>query len=432
MSNNIDQKASPARIHIAAILDRASALYRQRVGWQFLLTMLVHLVWALLMVVLWVGFVAILPVLNERGGNAMVDGLYAVGVAMGITAVLWLMRRVALIASAGSGRRGRRIFPAVTAGLAEILCDCVLYGAMGYFVFQRLGGLGWVLTLAIEPTMKNLLPLLMWLAPCVLIAFFWMTLKLLAIPVAMREKRHFLAAVARAVRVALTKRMFWTLLLVQLFMAVLSVSLASVGYILMSKTVGVPSFFGEMKGYIAPIWHLLLAYLLTIPLSPFYSLLHEACADAASMNPPTCGGTAGFGARTAAFLLDVVIFVGGIAGLLLAVLLPMTGGKLGMIMAKLNGAAGGILVALLALCVLLLYAAVEAIGRGQTPGKRMMRLRAVAADGTGISFGQAYLRGILRVVDVCLVGGLCVFFGQNKTRLGDMAAGTRVVYDAGK
>ncbi|MFT3990384.1 MAG: RDD family protein [Luteolibacter sp.] len=75
----------------------------------------------------------------------------------------------------------------------------------------------------------------------------------------------------------------------------------------------------------------------------------------------------------------------------------------------------------------------EAGKRGATPGKRMLGLRVVQAAGSPITIGQAILRNFLRVVDgmpVSLYGVAMVscLATRRFQRLGDLAAGTVVVY----
>ena len=70
--------------------------------------------------------------------------------------------------------------------------------------------------------------------------------------------------------------------------------------------------------------------------------------------------------------------------------------------------------------------------RGQTPGKRTMRLRVMDAQGLHLQFSQIVIRNLLRFVDslpgLYLVGGLACLFTSRAQRLGDMAANTIVVW----
>jgi uncharacterized RDD family membrane protein YckC len=69
--------------------------------------------------------------------------------------------------------------------------------------------------------------------------------------------------------------------------------------------------------------------------------------------------------------------------------------------------------------------------RGQTVGKKLLRLRVVDAEALRLQFSQIALRNLLRFVD-CLplfyfVGGLVCWISPKSQRLGDIAANTVVV-----
>lgn len=73
----------------------------------------------------------------------------------------------------------------------------------------------------------------------------------------------------------------------------------------------------------------------------------------------------------------------------------------------------------------------EWVWRGQTVGKRMLRLRVVDAEGLRLQLNQVVMRNLLRFVDMLpifyLVGGLACYFSRRHQRLGDLAANTVVV-----
>jgi uncharacterized RDD family membrane protein YckC len=82
----------------------------------------------------------------------------------------------------------------------------------------------------------------------------------------------------------------------------------------------------------------------------------------------------------------------------------------------------------------------EWLWHGQTPGKRAIGIRVIDIDGTSISFSQAAVRNVLRVADglplmvpdlvpvMHGVGFLAAASNAEQRRLGDLAAGTLVVY----
>lgn len=75
--------------------------------------------------------------------------------------------------------------------------------------------------------------------------------------------------------------------------------------------------------------------------------------------------------------------------------------------------------------------ALEWLWRGQTIGKRLLRLRVVDAEGMRLEFSQIVIRNLLRFVDnlpgFYLVGGLAMLFSPRAQRLGDIAASTLVI-----
>ena len=76
----------------------------------------------------------------------------------------------------------------------------------------------------------------------------------------------------------------------------------------------------------------------------------------------------------------------------------------------------------------------EAMWSGQTLGKKAFRLRAVGDRGEPLTFAQAGIRNVVRIVDFLPYGygvGMVVLFINGKgKRLGDLAAGTIVVKDS--
>ena len=69
--------------------------------------------------------------------------------------------------------------------------------------------------------------------------------------------------------------------------------------------------------------------------------------------------------------------------------------------------------------------------RGQTVGKRLLRLRVVDVEGMRLQFNQIVTRNLLRFVDslpgTYLIGGVACWFNSKCQRLGDIAANTIVV-----
>lgn len=93
----------------------------------------------------------------------------------------------------------------------------------------------------------------------------------------------------------------------------------------------------------------------------------------------------------------------------------------------------------LAMCIWFLLAwfyggLFESLWNGQTPGKRLMRIRVVSVDGLPITPLQAVLRNILREIDaqpvwLYQVGLFTAVSNRRFQRLGDLASGTMVVVE---
>jgi uncharacterized RDD family membrane protein YckC len=69
--------------------------------------------------------------------------------------------------------------------------------------------------------------------------------------------------------------------------------------------------------------------------------------------------------------------------------------------------------------------------RGQTLGKRLLRLRVMDVQGLRLQFSQVVIRNLFRFVDILpaayLVGGLACLISRRSQRLGDLAANTIVI-----
>lgn len=72
----------------------------------------------------------------------------------------------------------------------------------------------------------------------------------------------------------------------------------------------------------------------------------------------------------------------------------------------------------------------EVLWRGQTPGKRIAKIRVVRDDGRPVKLPQATLRSLLRTIDDLLfIGAIMITLGKREKRIGDWVAGTIVIQD---
>jgi uncharacterized RDD family membrane protein YckC len=136
---------------------------------------------------------------------------------------------------------------------------------------------------------------------------------------------------------------------------------------------------------------------------------------------------AGLGTRALAQLLDLLIM----SAILLAVVLAASGAAF-----VTNSQIIPDLILLFGAFITIFgyFWASEAIWSGQTLGKKALRLRAVGDRGEPLTFMQAGIRNIVRIVDFLPyaygVGLVVLFINGKGKRLGDLAAGTIVVKDS--
>lgn len=128
---------------------------------------------------------------------------------------------------------------------------------------------------------------------------------------------------------------------------------------------------------------------------------------------------AGLLPRALAFAIDLGLRA-VVLGLLLVVLAFL--GKIGM-------GLGSVLLFVLSWWYMVLF---EVLNQGRSPGKQLMGLRVVQDDGTPIGWSASLIRNLLRFVDMLpfgySLGALTCLQHPNFKRLGDIAAGTLVIY----
>lgn len=81
------------------------------------------------------------------------------------------------------------------------------------------------------------------------------------------------------------------------------------------------------------------------------------------------------------------------------------------------------------------YIFFETLWNGQSPGKRRLGLRVIRNNGTPAEFSEIAIRNLVRLVDFLPlyygIGVITMFIDGQSRRLGDLAAGTLVVYESG-
>jgi uncharacterized RDD family membrane protein YckC len=72
----------------------------------------------------------------------------------------------------------------------------------------------------------------------------------------------------------------------------------------------------------------------------------------------------------------------------------------------------------------------ETLWRGQTPGKRYVKIRVIRDDGRNVGIQQSILRSLLRPIDdILCLGLLFILFTAQEKRLGDWVAGTILIQE---
>jgi len=144
---------------------------------------------------------------------------------------------------------------------------------------------------------------------------------------------------------------------------------------------------------------------------------------------------AGIGSRFLALLTDTIIqLVAEIVLLLLFVLVVSAAQRTAL--GQMTDTAAKWFVAGVFLFHFLLYwgyfSLFEAFWNGQTPGKRLLKIRVIKDSGRQITFFESLARNLLRIVDLMfgyLVGVICMLCNKQQKRLGDFVAGTIVVHE---
>jgi len=138
---------------------------------------------------------------------------------------------------------------------------------------------------------------------------------------------------------------------------------------------------------------------------------------------------AGSGSRFAAGLCD-----GLLVGMLYAIAVLFTSLVLAVDATGLSGILQGILVMGLPLVLAVYHFAFHAFAGGRTPGKRLLGLRVLSADGYPATLTQHVLRTAVWPVDVFVpvplpLGLIVIACSVRRQRIGDLVAGTLVVHD---
>jgi uncharacterized RDD family membrane protein YckC len=143
---------------------------------------------------------------------------------------------------------------------------------------------------------------------------------------------------------------------------------------------------------------------------------------------------AGLGTRSIAYILDTLLRYGVLLAIFVAVVLIFDALQLHWEGITDQFGAHFIMIILTLLYFFMewgYFATFEWLWTGQTPGKRVARIRVLKDGGGPISFLDAALRNLVRLVDssgpMAAIGMLFIFFNRKNKRPGDLLARTIVV-----
>jgi uncharacterized RDD family membrane protein YckC len=140
---------------------------------------------------------------------------------------------------------------------------------------------------------------------------------------------------------------------------------------------------------------------------------------------------AGIGSRFIAVLIDYAFQFAGVTALLLGFMLFLPS------MQKFQTLSAKWVIALIILVPFLLhwgyFTLFEGLWQGQTPGKRIAKIRVIQQSGRSITMFESLARNLLRAIDALpamyVAGTISIFVTSRNQRIGDLVAGTLVVHE---
>jgi uncharacterized membrane protein SpoIIM required for sporulation/uncharacterized RDD family membrane protein YckC len=144
---------------------------------------------------------------------------------------------------------------------------------------------------------------------------------------------------------------------------------------------------------------------------------------------------AGVGSRALAAVIDSLICIATIILIMIGLAISSTRRGTGATPGVFDAWAAAVFVLAIFCVIWGYYVLFEGLADGQTPGKRLLRLRVVRDGGYSVTFGASAVRNLVRLVDIqpipsYAVGIVTVMFSKSGKRLGDIVAGTIVVREA--
>lgn len=137
---------------------------------------------------------------------------------------------------------------------------------------------------------------------------------------------------------------------------------------------------------------------------------------------------AGLGSRMIAFAVDTLIQI-------FSIMVIWVGVILSGVTAYTMNSFSSVLIAVGVILIFVIYFGYfiffEMLMEGQTPGKRIAKIKVIKQNGEPIGFFESLIRNILRLIDIivsfCILGAVFILFSKDFKRVGDFASNTIVV-----
>lgn len=141
---------------------------------------------------------------------------------------------------------------------------------------------------------------------------------------------------------------------------------------------------------------------------------------------------AGIGSRFIAIVIDSLLQAAIVLALFFGAMLFLPS------LVKFEAASAKWFIAIVILVPFLLqwgyFALFEAFWNGQTPGKRVAKIRVIQQSGRAITLFESLARNLVRIIDFLptsyITGVISIFVTSRHQRLGDLVAGTLVVHES--
>jgi len=361
------------------------------------------------------GFFVIHPNLDFHGNQFVVDGVFFGAFATLLLPALSffiMLNGAAAVAVCGENAPDfaqaakftlRKAWGVFSLALAQTLMFVLIFAIFGLVAFLNLD-----LFLNLTAVFAAML---------IVVMIFFRSLSFFATNLVLTHRKYFFGAIIFSARLAFAKG-FAKIFAVTAVVTMVNLLLYAIVFIILHNIFS-PWALLDANNLLTPQFYVLIlgAYVPMIFIAPRLDVIAQSF-----LNPPDdfpC--EAGLGSRTLAVGVDFLV-PAAITAILATIFILLTG------ISFEGGVHFGVLViwGLAFFLVFIMYNIYfEVFEGGQTPGKKLLRLRVVSEDGSPVTLMKSILRNVLRIVDV--VSFVLILFDKKHHRLGDMLSYTKVI-----